>query len=213
MPTPPRAPIHLDRPPPAPAGARIGLLGGSFNPAHDGHRDISLQLMRRLRLDAVWWIVTPGNPLKDHAQLAPLSDRIARAAAVADHPRIAVTGFEATLGSAYTAETLTHLARTLPAVRFVWLMGADNLAQFHRWRDWELIAATLPMAVADRPGWRYHALASPAAHRLARHRVPPSRAASLAVLPPPAWLFVDVRRNPLSSTGIRAGARAPETGD
>jgi nicotinate-nucleotide adenylyltransferase len=182
---------------------RIGLLGGSFNPPHAGHRHVSLEAMRRLGLDQVWWIVSPGNPLKTHAGLPSIEARMAQAIDVSAHPRIVVTGFEAGLGSPYTAQTLTYLRQRFPAVHFVWLMGADNLAQVHRWRDWRQIFAAMPVAVLDRPGWRHRALASPAGSQLA-HRQRPERAArGLALADPPAWTFLSIPLSSLSSTELR----------
>jgi nicotinate-nucleotide adenylyltransferase len=183
---------------------RIGLLGGSFNPPHAAHRLISETALKRLRLAQVWWIVTPGNPLKEHGELAPLAERIRLARKIARDPRIKVTAFEAALGTAYTAETLAHLRQRFPRVRFVWLMGADNLASFHRWKDWRTIFETIPIAVEDRPGWRYRALCSPAANRFARHRIPESFAAALPDLAPPAWCYLSGPLSKLSSTAIRA---------
>ena len=150
--------------PAAGPGQRVGLLGGSFNPPHDGHRQISLEAMQRLGLDRVWWLVSPGNPLKSHAELESLESRLRQARSVADHPRIAVTGLETLLGTAYTAETLAYLRRRRPDLHLVWLMGADNLAGFDRWRHWRRIMALMPVAIIDRPGWRLPALAAPAAH-------------------------------------------------
>ena len=190
----------------------IGLVGGSFNPAHDGHRQISLEALKHLSLDRIWWLVTPGNPLKSHDELARLDRRMAAAAALADHPRIIVTGLETAIGTAYTAETIRHLLVRYPAVRFVWVMGADNLAGFHRWRDWRAIAASVPMLVADRPGWRYRALASRAAIALRPHRVCEAAIGALARLPPPAWAFPAGPLSPLSSTAIRDAERVRRIG-
>ncbi len=192
------------RPPPAQSGVRIGLLGGSFNPPHAAHRLISLNALKRLRLDQVWWMVTPGNPLKEHSGLAPLPVRIAMCRQLLRHPRVIVTAFEAGLGTAYTAKALRFLKRRFPGVHFVWLMGADNLASFHRWAEWQAIFATMPIAVEDRPGWRHRALASPAAIRFARFRVPETKAAALPGLPPPAWCFLSGPLSKLSSTALRA---------
>jgi nicotinate-nucleotide adenylyltransferase len=130
---------------------RVGLFGGSFDPPHAGHRAVSLEAIERLRLDAVWWLVSPQNPLKPHAP-ADLTRRIEAARALADHPRIKVTGIEAALGTTYTADTIRRLKARLPGVRLVWMMGADNLASFHRWRDWKRIASDVPIAVFNRPG-------------------------------------------------------------
>jgi nicotinate-nucleotide adenylyltransferase len=192
----------LVRLPPVAEGRRIGLLGGSFNPAHAGHRQISDIARRRLRLDAVWWIVSPGNPLKAHGDLAPLAERLVVAQRVAG-PHIDVTTFEAELGSPYTAETLRFLRARAPRVRFVWLMGADNLAQLHRWRAWRRIATLMPMAVIDRPGWHLRALSSPAARALARHRTDPRDATGLATQLAPAWTYLTGPLSSRSSTALR----------
>ncbi len=182
---------------------RVGLLGGSFNPAHAAHRDISLFAMKRLRLDRVWWLVSPGNPLKDVSGLPTLDARIAAARRLAHHPRIDVSGVEAALGTRYTVDTLAALLGRCRGVRFVWLMGADNLAQFHRWKEWQAIAGMTPMAVVDRPPASLRALASPAALTLAPHRIAELEAALLPDLPPPAWVFLHGLKSPLSSTAIR----------
>jgi nicotinate-nucleotide adenylyltransferase len=181
---------------------RIGLLGGSFNPAHEAHREISLTALKRLGLDQVWWLVAPGNPLKDPSKLASLESRVEAARKMARHPRIEVTGFAA--GSAYTIDLLAELKRRFPGVNFVWLMGADNLAQFHRWRAWEEIFAAVPMAVLDRPGLRLKARASKAAQRFALYQVDESDAGGLARLEPPAWTILSHRLSGLSSTALRA---------
>jgi len=185
------------------ADMRIGLLGGSFNPPHAAHRAISLHAMKRLKLDAVWWLVTPGNPLKDTSRLPPLAERIAAANAVAAHPRIAVTGIEAVIGTSYSHATLRWLKRRCPGVRFVWIMGADNLATFHRWRNWQAIAATVPIAVVDRGGVGVSAISSRAGHALAAFRVPERDAATLAARRPPAWVLLHGIKSPLSSTALR----------
>ncbi len=190
--------------PPFSAGMRIGLYGGSFNPPHAAHVLISKTALRRLQLDRVWWLVTPGNPLKDRDDLAPLEERLALAREMIDDRRIAATGIESTLGTHYTMDTLKALTRRCADVRFVWLMGADNLAQFHRWKDWRRIAETLPFAVFDRPGYARRALNGQAALTLARHRIDESDAPVLASLDPPAWVFIHGPRSPLSSSAIRA---------
>ncbi len=196
------------RPPPAQAGMRIGLLGGSFNPPHAAHRLISLMALKRLRLSEVWWIVTPGNPLKERSALLPLGERIGLCRQVSRHPRIKVTAFEASIGTAYTERTLSFLRRRFPGVAFVWLMGADNLASFHRWREWERIFRLVAIAVEDRPQWRSRALASPAAARFNRFRVPEKDAAALSSLAPPAWCYLSGPLSNLSSTALRAAASA-----
>lgn len=196
--------------PPARAGMRIGLLGGSFDPPHAGHLHISREALKRLRLDAVWWLVSPGNPLKPNGP-RPLGERLARCVALADHPRIAVSALEAQLGSPYTADTLAHLQRRFPGVRFVWLMGGDNLARFHRWKRWRRIFAGVPVAVIDRPETRFAALAGRAAHVQARCRLSERTARRLAATRPPAWLFLTVPLHGESSTRIRGEGARPVT--
>jgi nicotinate-nucleotide adenylyltransferase len=186
-------------------GVRIGLLGGSFNPPHDAHRAISLLAMKRLRLDAVWWLVSPGNPLKDHDGLAPMTTRMAWAADVARHPKIAISGIEAVIGTQYTEHILSYLRKHRPRTHFVWIMGADNLGQFHRWQNWRHIADLMPMAVIDRGKDGLRAMASPAAQTLARYRIDESDAALLPTMPVPAWIFLHGLKSELSSTKIRAG--------
>jgi nicotinate-nucleotide adenylyltransferase len=178
-------------------------MGGSFNPPHAGHRLAAEVALQRLGLDEVWWIVTPGNPLKSHGALKPMGERVAAVRHLARHPAMRVTAFEQELGSPFTAVTLQFLTRRYPAVKFVWIMGADNLATFDRWQDWRGIAATMPIAVVDRPGYRLKALASPAAHTLARYRLPEANARGLACHPPPAWVFLSNVLAPHSSTAIR----------
>jgi nicotinate-nucleotide adenylyltransferase len=162
-----------------------------------------MMALKRLRLDRIWWIVTPGNPLKDPGQLASTAARVAAARRVAAHPRIDVTSFEEEIGSRYTIDTLEFLHRRFPEVRFVWLMGADNLATFHRWRGWRSIAQLMPIAVIDRPGWTLEATHSRAAAALSFCRVPEERAQTLADLNPPAWLFLHGPRSFLSSSALR----------
>lgn len=156
-------------------GARIGLLGGSFNPAHGGHRRISLFAHAALGLDEIWWLVSPGNPLKPAQGMAPLPARMASARGRTRRAPIRVTAIERELGTRFTANTLTALTRRYPRARFVWLMGSDNLAQFHRWRDWRRIARAMPIAVIARPGYDQAAVGSPAMAWLRRYRVPPER--------------------------------------
>jgi nicotinate-nucleotide adenylyltransferase len=189
--------------PPHPPGLRIGLYGGSFNPPHAGHLHVTLLALKRLGLDRVWWIVTPGNPLKELAGLAPLSERMVAARALAQHPRIAVTGFEAAIGARYTLDTLEYVAARAGSARLVWIMGADNLAQFSRWRGWRRIAELMPFAVVDRPGWTLRATRSKAALALARFRIDETDAPVLADLAPPAWVFLHGPRSALSSTVLR----------
>ena len=184
-------------------GMRIGLLGGSFNPPHTAHRDISLFALKRLNLDRVWWLVTPGNPLKDHGALHELNERAAAARRMADDPRIDVTCLEAVIGTRYTVDTVTYLRRRTSGLRLVWIMGADNLAQFHRWQNWFRIASAMPIAVIDRPPQSFRALAAPAAQALARYRLPENQAGRLADQRPPAWVFLTGMKLNLSSTGLR----------
>ncbi len=182
---------------------RIGLLGGSFNPAHEGHRHISKMALARLGLDQVWWLVSPQNPLKDASQTADYDRRFAAAVRAAQHPRIRVTDFEQRHNTRYTIDTLRALDRAYPAHRFVWLMGADNLAGFHQWRNWRQIARTVPIAVIDRPGNATRALASPAAQQLARYRLDEGDLTLIGKTTPPAWVFLTGPLSPLSSTEIR----------
>jgi nicotinate-nucleotide adenylyltransferase len=182
---------------------RVGLLGGSFNPPHAAHVEISLTALKRLGLDQVWWMVTPGNPLKDPSKLPRLSERVDAARKVAQHPRITVTGFPGDKGSTYTIDLLTALKRRFPGVSFVWLMGADNLAEFHRWRSWQKIFAAMPIAVLDRPGFRLKARGSQAAMRFQEFHVDESDALGLARMTPPAWTIITHRLSSLSSTKLR----------
>jgi len=184
-------------------GMRIGLLGGSFNPPHAAHRAISQFALKRLKLDRVWWLLSPGNPLKDHNALHALAERTRAAKHVAEDPRIDVSCLEAVIGTRYTIDTITHLRRRVSGVRFVWIMGADNLAQFHRWKDWRRIAAEVPIAVIDRPPQSFRALAAPAAQALARYRLPENQAASLPDQRAPAWIFLTGMKLNMSSTGLR----------
>jgi len=188
-------------------GQRIGLLGGSFNPPHVAHRQISEVVLKRLGLDQVWWLVTPGNPLKGRGELAPLAERLVLCRAMAKNPRIEVTAFERDLPTAFTAGTLAFLKRRSPLVRFVWIMGADNLAGFHHWRRWREILTMVPVVVVDRPGWRLKALASKAARAFAGSRVPEARAMGLVAMPPPAWTFLTGPLSSVSSTDLRSKAR------
>lgn len=190
--------------PVAPPGSRIGILGGSFDPAHAGHVHITEAALNRFDLDRVWWLVSPGNPLKAQGP-QPLEQRMAAARGMIRHPRVEVTGIEAQLGSRMTADTIAALQRLYPTVRFVWLMGADNLVQFDRWDRWREIAAHVPIGVIARPGWRMSARFSRAARILWRDRVPDARIRDLADYPPPAWAMINVPLNKLSSTQIRAG--------
>lgn len=197
------------KPPLVAPGQRVGLLGGSFNPPHAAHRLISQIALRRLGLDAVWWVVTPGNPLKSHSELQPLAGRLALCREMIDGDgRIKITAFEQDLPSPYTAATLSFLKLRYRDVRFVWLMGADNLATLHLWQQWRAIAGMMPIAVVDRPNWRLPAMASPAARYLRRSYVQEDRAGTLALMQPPAWTFLTGPLSDLSSTAIRTARRA-----
>ncbi len=182
---------------------RIGLLGGSFNPPHAAHRAISRFAIKRLQLDRVWWLVTPGNPLKDGQGLRELNERAGAARKMANDPRIDVSCLESVIGTRYTEDTISYLRRRCGGLRFVWIMGADNLAQFHRWQNWRRIADQVPFAVIDRPPQSFRALAAPAARALERYRIPESRAGKLAGSRPPAWVFLTGMKSSLSSTGLR----------
>jgi nicotinate-nucleotide adenylyltransferase len=189
-------PLHTD-------GMRIGLLGGSFNPPHLAHRTISLFAIKRLKLDRVWWLVSPGNPLKDNGRLHELEARAKAAREMAADPRIDVTCLESVIGTRYTVDTINYLRRRACGLRFVWIMGADNLAQFHRWQHWQRIATEVPIAVIDRPPQSFRALAAPAAQALAPYRLPENQAGRLADQRAPAWVFLTGLKLNLSSTGLR----------
>ncbi|HEV7634160.1 MAG TPA: nicotinate-nucleotide adenylyltransferase [Bradyrhizobium sp.] len=184
-------------------GMRIGLLGGSFNPPHIAHRAISLFAIKRLKLDRVWWLVTPGNPLKENGALCDLGLRAEAAREMADDPRIAVSCLESVIGTRYTVDTISYLRRRASGLRFVWIMGADNLAQVHHWENWRRIASEMPIAVIDRPPQSFRALAAPAAQALARYRLPENQAGRLADQRAPAWVFLTGMKLNLSSTGLR----------
>lgn len=186
--------------PVARAGMVIGLLGGSFDPAHEGHVHITREALKRFGLDRVWWLVSPGNPLKMHGP-APMAARIARARAVMRDPRVVITGIEERIGTRYTAETLERLTALYPGVRFVWLMGADNLIQFHRWDRWRRIMELAPIGVLARPGSNIRAQLSVAARVFPSARVEPGQ---LARAPLPAWAFALMPQSELSSSQIRA---------
>jgi nicotinate-nucleotide adenylyltransferase len=181
----------------------VGLLGGSFDPPHPGHAHITREALRRFGLDRIWWLVSPGNPLKAQGP-APMSRRMAAAGEVMKHPRVEISDAEAWLGSRYTAQTLRHLTRLYPRTRFVWLMGGDNLATLHLWQDWRWIMENVPVGVLARPGTRTAARAAPAARAYARHRLPEHAARLLPDAPPPAWCFINVPLHTASSTAIRA---------
>lgn len=181
-----------------------GLLGGSFNPAHRGHRHVSLGAIDALGLDEVWWLVSPGNPLKPKKGMAPLPARLASARRIARGAKIRATAIERELGTIYTVDTLAALIRRYPKRRFVWLMGADNLAQFHRWRDWRRIASLVPIAVVTRPGYDASALKAPAWGWLRRFVRPASMARDWTTWRPPALVLLTLPPDPTSATAIRA---------
>jgi len=183
-------------------GQIVGLLGGSFDPPHAGHVHITREALKRFGLDRVWWLVSPGNPLKADAPAA-LERRVAASKTIMDHPRVDVTDIEARLGTRYTAETITALQAHYPKVRFVWLMGADNLAGFHKWDDWQGIARSVPIGVLARPGEQVRAGLSPAAKMFANARLDESLASRLAQMPAPVWTMVTGPMVDLSSTSIR----------
>jgi nicotinate-nucleotide adenylyltransferase len=189
-----------------PVPRRVGLLGGSFNPAHPGHLHISLEALRRLDLDEVWWLVSPQNPLKATRGMGSFAGRLAAAAALARHPRIRVLDLEARLGTRFTVDTLRALERRFPRTRFVWLMGADILIQLRRWKRWPEIFGRTPVAVFARPTYCHRALAEIAPLRFRRHRLPPGAARGIAGMKPPVWTFLPVRLDPRSATEIRAHA-------
>jgi nicotinate-nucleotide adenylyltransferase len=183
---------------------RTGLLGGSFNPAHDGHRRVSLQAARRLGLDEVWWLVSPGNPLKAEKGMAPLAARLASARRAARGAPIRATAIEQALGTRYTVDTLRKLLRRYPRRRFIWLMGADNLAQFHRWRDWRKIARMVPIAVVTRPGYHKRALMAPAMGWLRRFVRPAAEARHWTRWRLPSLVLLQLPPDPTSATALRA---------
>jgi nicotinate-nucleotide adenylyltransferase len=183
---------------------RIGLFGGTFDPPHLAHLGAALLALRRLKLDRIWWLVTPGNPLKNTSGLAPLQKRLAAARALAHHPRIDVTGIESVIKTRYTYDTILWLKARCPGVRFVWVMGADNLRSFHRWQRWRDIAKLVPFVVVDRLGPSLYAGASAAGQALRHSRIPEHDAPSLPNRKPPAWAFLHGLKSPLSSTALRA---------
>jgi len=195
--------------PPHACGQRIGLFGGSFDPPHAGHLHVSRVALKRLRLDRIWWLVTPGNPLKETAGLTPMAARLAAARALAADPRIVVTDVEARLRTRYTCDTLAAIRARAPGVHFVWIMGADNLLQFHRWRRWEAIARTMPIAVVDRPGGGFRTIGAKALQCFAGARLREPNAARLPSTPPPAIVVLHGPRSALSSTALRNGHLSP----
>lgn len=183
-------------------GMRVGLLGGSFDPAHEGHVHITENALRRFGLDRVWWLVSPGNPLKRHGP-APIDHRITAARKLMQHPKVTVTDIETRLGTRMTADTIVALQRLYPAVRFIWLMGSDNLVQFDRWDRWQEIAQRVPLGVLARPGTRLAARRSRAAQILRQWRVPEEKARLLPMMTAPAWVLLNLPMSSLSSSSIR----------
>lgn len=183
-------------------------MGGSFNPPHEGHLVAARTALRRLQLDRLWWLVTPGNPLKSNDALPEFNKRMEDTERLARHPRMTVTAFETDLGTPYTAATIGFLKKRFPQARFVWVMGADNLATFHNWQHWQKVAASVPIAVVDRPGWHLKALASPTARTLAQSRLDENDAALLPRMAPPAWVFLKTRLSNQSSTALRGAQDA-----
>ncbi|MDT0681881.1 nicotinate-nucleotide adenylyltransferase [Roseicyclus sp. F158] len=194
--------MRYDLPPGAPRGA-IGLLGGSFDPPHAGHVALTEAALAAFGLARIWWMVSPGNPLKENGP-APMERRLRAARDLVRHPRVVVTDIEARTGTRFTAATLAALRRLYPRQRFVWLMGADNLAQFHRWDDWKGIMESVPLGILARPGSRLSALTSPAARAYPSARIPAAQSLTLARAEAPAWCFVNMPLSPASSTAIRA---------
>ena len=182
---------------------RVGVLGGSFNPAHEGHLYISRLALKNLGLDEIWWMVSPQNPLKSPRGMAPFAQRMKSAKAMAQDPRVKVTGIEQRLGTRYTADSLRALKSRFPRLKFVWLMGADNLSEIPRWEEWTTIFEAVPIAVFNRPTYSLRALSGKAAQRFARYRLRLRQAKSLAGSKPPAWIFFDTRPHPASATSIR----------
>ena len=196
------------KPPAFGEGQRIGLFGGSFNPAHYGHYMVALYALKRLELDWVWWLVSPQNPLKDPSETGEYADRLACTREVAKHPRFVVTDIEKQLGARTTAETLRGLRPLLKRAHFVWIMGADSFAGLHRWHDWLEIPNTLPLAVLARPGCSLRALGGPAATRFSEAQIPTNMAPKLVTATPPAWCFIPMPLRPESSTAIRRRAKS-----
>jgi nicotinate-nucleotide adenylyltransferase len=187
-------------------GLRIGLLGGSFNPAHEGHLYASALALKQLQLDYIWWLVSPQNPLKDTAGMADFATRLGAARRFARHPRIVVSGIESALGTRFTVDTLNALKRRFPRLHFVWLMGSDNLVQLPRWRAWRQIFAAVPVAVVARPGTAVSARMCKAANVFRHAYAAPGR--HFSVMQPPVWTVLDGKRNPLSATLLRGFALA-----
>ncbi len=182
---------------------KIGLLGGSFNPAHEGHLHISREALKRLKLDEVWWLVSPKNPLKKSEELAPYADRLASAYAMASDPRIHVQDIELRHRLHYTIDTLRFLKRRHPRTRFVWLMGADNLSHFHRWREWRDIVQRVAIAILDRSPYAFKGLHGRFALSQKCHRIAANKARKLAYIPAPSWAYLIIPRHKQSATHLR----------
>ncbi len=193
------------------AGQVVGLLGGSFDPPHAGHVHLTREALKRFGLDQVWWLVSPGNPLKSRGP-APMEKRLAACRAIMDHPRVAISDFEHHAGTRYTAETLAALQAALPGVRFIWLMGADNLAQLDQWQDWRWIMENIPVGVLARPGQRISARMSKPARIYAHARLPGRMSHLLALSETPRWCFINIPMRAISSTGLRAKGQWPQAG-
>ncbi len=194
--------------PPFGAGQRIGLFGGSFNPAHRGHYMVALYALKKLKLDYVWWLVSPQNPLKDRSETGDYDERLSYARKIAKHPKFVVTDIERQMRSAYTADTLQRLQGAMKRGKFVWIMGADSLFTMHRWHEWEEIFGSVPFAVLARPGHSIRALSGKTAIRLAGRRIPSHQAAGIAGRAAPAWVFVSMPLRKESSTAIRKRRKA-----
>ncbi|MDG1431828.1 MAG: nicotinate-nucleotide adenylyltransferase [Paracoccaceae bacterium] len=188
------------------AGQVVGLLGGSFDPPHEGHAHITREALKRFKLDQVWWLVSPGNPLKRRGP-APMDQRLKAAQSLIDHPKVKITDLEKQLGSPFTAQTVQHLKRLYPDVHFVWLMGADNLAQFHQWQDWQTIVENVPIAVIARAGQRLGARRSVMARTYRQFRLTGAKTRLLSRHAAPAWAYQNVPLVNLSSTAIRASGK------
>jgi len=185
------------------AGMKVGLYGGSFNPPHQGHKHLAMTALRRFQLDQIWWMVSPGNPLKEKATFRPVEERISQSRTLVHHPHVKITGFETGLHATSTIESVAFIQKHCPKVRFVWLMGADNLCNFHLWQQWRRLAGMVGLGIIDRPGSSLAALASPAAHALSHFRLAEAHAAYLAYQRPPAWCFLHTVRVDVSSSHLR----------
>jgi len=189
--------------PHAEAGNRVGIFGGSFNPPHSGHRLVAETALRRLGLDQLWWLVTPGNPLKDHSDLAPLEGRVKAVREIAQHPRMKVTAAEVLFGSSYTARTVKILKQRRPDLKLVWVMGADSLVHFHKWQAWKSIVEAVPIAIVNRPGASLAPLYAPMPTAYRDCRISEEDAGLIPDLAAPAWVFLHSRLDPASSTDLR----------